>query len=142
MNIEEYTEVLALQDFEDIDMSGEKEECCICLTEMRKLKDGIRLPCCQNMIHPCCLIKSMYKVSIKCPLCRSGNDIIFGLKNNDKILLGSIVKLILQKMTIELLCGKNKSDKRMILFKSNSKTILAKIGKFYNNIEKDFEVFF
>jgi hypothetical protein len=135
MNIQEFSKVFLLQTFRDFDHNLE-EKCCICFEDILKFKDGVCLPCCKHMIHPCCLIKSTFKSCIKCPLCRCDSDFISRLSEINKILLATMVKLSIETLIIQEQYEINHFVHTQ--FQMNTKIILNKIGTFYNNIEEDF----
>ena len=134
MDIEDFSQVFSLQNFKDFEHNlGER--CCVCYEDIVKFKDGIYLPCCKHMIHPCCFIKSLLKTSIKCPLCRCEHELIVNLSQINKILLASLIKL-----SIEIVIIKEFRNEKNIheIFETNMKIILERISTFYNNIEEDF----
>jgi len=135
MNIEDFSKVFLLQNFKDFEHNLD-EKCCICFEDILKFKDGVCLPCCKHMIHPCCLIKSSFKSCIKCPLCRCDSIFISGLSEIDKILLATMVKLSIETLII----NKQYETSNIVhkQFQTNTKIILNKISTFYNNIEEDF----
>jgi hypothetical protein len=134
MNLEDFSQVFSLRNFKDFEHNLD-ETCCVCFENINKFKDGICLPCCKHMIHPCCLIKSLLKTSIKCPLCRCGDELVVNLSQINKILLATLVKLSIEIVIIKEFRNEKNIHKT---FETNMKIILERISTFYNNIEEDF----
>jgi len=138
MNTFEYNELLTIPEYLDFDLCIPDNECCICICPIKTFKDGVKLPCCRNFVHPCCLINTFIRVeSSCCPLCRCKiNDIIYTMNIIDAILFRSIVKLLIDSENIEKIYQKNKCSNYATEKKSGVLRVINILSKFYNNIEE------
>lgn len=140
MNVFEYNELLTIQEYADFDLHIPNNECCICMSQMRTFKDGIRLPCCNNFIHPCCLIETFTRVSTSCcPLCRCEmRTIIYKMNKVDSVLFRHVAKLLIDSDIIEKEYTENQSSYYAKEHKYKVLQVLNILSKYYNNIEDSF----
>lgn len=140
MNQTEYNELLCLQEYKDFNLEQGNVECCVCLKNIKAFKDGFRMPCCKNFIHPWCFIEHVIRVTMSCPLCRCElRCIISKLNIIDSCLIRCFARLLIDIEEIEMIYIREHSLEDAIKYTRNILKVIDVMDKFYNSFAIEFQ---